>query len=47
LLKANTAREFGARVYCVGVKDFDESQVSVFRDLFHAVLSPFYQLKAA
>lgn len=27
LLQANTARSFGANIYCVGVKDFDERQV--------------------
>lgn len=28
--QANIARDYGARVYCVGVKDFDENQVSAF-----------------
>uniref|UniRef100_A0A8C8JXD4 VWFA domain-containing protein n=1 Tax=Oncorhynchus tshawytscha TaxID=74940 RepID=A0A8C8JXD4_ONCTS len=28
--EANAAREFGARVYCVGVKDFDERQTIEF-----------------
>lgn len=26
-LQADEARKFGARVYCVGIKDFDEQQV--------------------
>lgn len=25
--QANEARKYGARVYCVGIKDFDEQQV--------------------
>lgn len=27
-LQADEARKYGARVYCVGIKDFDEQQVS-------------------
>lgn len=27
-LQAEEARKYGARVYCVGIKDFDEQQVS-------------------
>lgn len=27
-LQADKAREYGARVYCVGVKDFDKDQVN-------------------
>lgn len=26
-LQADEARNYGARVYCVGIKDFDEQQV--------------------
>lgn len=26
-LQADKARNYGARVYCVGIKDFDEQQV--------------------
>lgn len=26
-LQADEARKYGARVYCVGIKDFDEQQV--------------------
>lgn len=27
-VQANKARKYGARIYCVGIKDFDEQQVS-------------------
>lgn len=27
MIQADGARKYGARVYCVGVKDFDEEQV--------------------
>lgn len=32
--QANAARSFGARVYCVGVKDFDANQVCIFHVLY-------------
>uniref|UniRef100_A0A4W5PGN0 Anthrax toxin receptor n=1 Tax=Hucho hucho TaxID=62062 RepID=A0A4W5PGN0_9TELE len=46
--EANTAREFGARVYCVGVKDFDESQlvdIADSKDQVFPVLAGFHALK--
>uniref|UniRef100_A0A673Y7F1 Anthrax toxin receptor n=1 Tax=Salmo trutta TaxID=8032 RepID=A0A673Y7F1_SALTR len=49
LLQANTAREFGARVYCVGVKDFDESQlvdIADNKDQVFPVLAGFHALKS-
>uniref|UniRef100_A0A8C8FP79 Anthrax toxin receptor n=1 Tax=Oncorhynchus tshawytscha TaxID=74940 RepID=A0A8C8FP79_ONCTS len=48
-LTANTAREFGARVYCVGVKDFDESQlvdIADSKDQVFPVLAGFRALKS-
>ncbi|XP_067377628.1 ANTXR cell adhesion molecule 2a [Channa argus] len=30
--EANTARKYGARVYCVGIKDFDEQQLAEIAD---------------
>uniref|UniRef100_A0A8C7RQG6 VWFA domain-containing protein n=1 Tax=Oncorhynchus mykiss TaxID=8022 RepID=A0A8C7RQG6_ONCMY len=47
--EANTAREFGARVYCVGVKDFDESQlvdIADSKDQVFPVLAGFRALKS-
>uniref|UniRef100_A0A673Y6U8 Anthrax toxin receptor n=1 Tax=Salmo trutta TaxID=8032 RepID=A0A673Y6U8_SALTR len=47
--EANTAREFGARVYCVGVKDFDESQlvdIADNKDQVFPVLAGFHALKS-
>lgn len=32
--QANTARKYGARVYCVGVKDFNKDQVSEMAQIF-------------
>ncbi|KAJ7986921.1 hypothetical protein DPEC_G00333400 [Dallia pectoralis] len=46
--EANTARDFGARVYCVGVKDFDESQlvdIADNKDQVFPVLAGFHALK--
>jgi len=38
LPQADQARQFGARVYCVGVKDFDANQVRLFnKDMKSAV----------
>lgn len=31
-LQADEARKYGARVYCVGIKDFDEQQVRELKD---------------
>lgn len=30
MIQADLARMYGARVYCVGVKDFDEEQVTAY-----------------
>uniref|UniRef100_A0A8C7QPY2 ANTXR cell adhesion molecule 2b n=1 Tax=Oncorhynchus mykiss TaxID=8022 RepID=A0A8C7QPY2_ONCMY len=46
--EANAAREFGARVYCVGVKDFDERQlvdIADSKDQVFPVLAGFHALK--
>ncbi|XP_046902598.1 ANTXR cell adhesion molecule 2b [Hypomesus transpacificus] len=46
--EANTAREYGARVYCVGVKDFDETQLADIADTkeqVFPVLAGFHELK--
>lgn len=43
-LQANVAREFGARVYCVGVKDFDKDQVNkglIFFYYYYSEVHPF------
>lgn len=48
VLQANTAREYGARVYCVGVKDFDETQlvdIADTREQVFPVLAGFHALK--
>jgi hypothetical protein len=31
-MQANIARTYGARVYCVGIKDFDEQQLAEVAD---------------
>ncbi|KAF5905602.1 anthrax toxin receptor 2, partial [Clarias magur] len=36
-IQANKAREYGARVYCVGVKDFDKSQLADVADSINQV----------
>ncbi|XP_054466478.1 ANTXR cell adhesion molecule 2a [Anoplopoma fimbria] len=46
--EANEARKFGARVYCVGIKDFDEQQLAEIadnKDLVFPVKDGFHALK--
>jgi len=46
LSQADQARQFGARVYCVGVKDFDANQVRLFnREMKPAVEYKFFLKK--
>lgn len=48
VIEANKARNFGARVYCVGVKDFDEQQlfdIADSRDQVFPVKDGFHALK--